>query len=322
MKSGNFRDKAVTGLSFLTLAAVIALLAAAFAGGPKTVLLQAQEGPTAPAPLASSVKIATWNIRDCAASDKSTGERISLHDSVALTIKEAEADIIVLEEIQSDEAKGGDIALLSVALARAGWAMPFVAVVDTRGEDDLAVFSRYKIVEQGPILEPGQADPWPRSGIYASIDVGGISVDVLGFHFKAMGDEKSETTRRAQAKALGLHLIATYGAALTTKAIVLAGDFNTANASDLGAKDSTLSALRLADDGDRTNDFLATNYSFRGSEPTFVDSRYSSVLDHILLSPALADGFDGTRVKVIPPAAGSGAIPTSDHRLVLVEITP
>ncbi|PKL04562.1 MAG: hypothetical protein CVV53_08835, partial [Spirochaetae bacterium HGW-Spirochaetae-9] len=111
-------------------------------------------------------------------------------------------------------------------------------------------------------------------------------------------------------------------AALTTKAIVLAGDFNTANASDLGAVASTLSALRLADDADKTNDFLATNFSFRKTEPTFVDSRYSSVLDHILLSPALAAGFDGARVKVLQPAAGPGAIPTSDHRLVLVEITP
>ncbi len=343
MKPGRFRDKAVAGLSFLTLAAVVALIAAAFAGGPKTVLLQAQEQPAAPAqtsdpkaalapaqapareapaPLASSVKIATWNVRDCAASDASTGSRISLHDEVALTIKQAEADIIVLEEIQSDEAKGGDIALLSVALARAGWAMPFVAVVDTKGEDDLAVFSRYKIVEQGPVLEPGQADSWPRSGIYASIDIGGKSLDLLGFHFKAMGDEKSEGTRRAQAQALGLHLTASYGADLTKKAIVLAGDFNTANASDLGAKASTLSALRLADDADPANDFLATNQSFLGAEPTFVDSRYSSVLDHILISPALAAGFDRTRVRVIQPAAGKGKIPTSDHRLVLVEITP
>jgi endonuclease/exonuclease/phosphatase family metal-dependent hydrolase len=266
--------------------------------------------------------IATWNVRDCAASDKSSGERIPLHDYVALTIKEAGVDIIVLQEIQSDDAKGGDIALLSVALARAGWAMPYVAVVDVRGEDDLAIFSRYRIAEQGPVLEPGEADPWPRSGIYASIDCGMMAIDVLGFHFKAMGDEKSERTRRAQAEALGRHLAAAYGAELATRAVVLAGDFNTANASDLGAKASTLSALRLADDNDKGNDFLATNFSFRGAEPTFVDSRYSSVLDHIFLSPALADGFDETRVKVLQPVAGSGEIPTSDHRLVRVEISP
>jgi len=334
VKSGHFRDKAAAGLSFLTLAAVIALIVAAFAGGPKTVLLQAQEQPApvairpspaaapAPASAASSITIATWNVRDCAASDKKTGERVSLHDTIALTIKEAEADIIVLEEIQSDDAKGGDIALLSVALARAGWAMPFVAVVDARGEDDLAIFSRYRIAEQGPVLEPGKTDPWPRSGIYASIDLGGVRVEVLGFHFKAMGDDTSERTRRAQAEALGRHLAAAYGTELATKAIVLAGDFNTANASDLGAKASTLSALRLADDADKGNDFLATNFSFRGAEPTFVDSRYSSVLDHILLSPALAAGFDESRVKVLRPAAGHGQIPTSDHRLVLVEISP
>lgn len=353
-----WRSLATAVLSLLTIAAVAFLVVSAFTGAPKTVLLQAQENPapeiqppSIPAPLKqdtpkaaptepaapaaqdapgtvgtlgaadSSLRVATWNVRDCAALDAASNSRVALHDYVARSIKAARADIIVLEEIQSDESKGGDIALLSVALAREGWAMPFVAVVNARGEDDLAIFSRYRIADYGPVLEPAKTDPWPRPGIRASIQTGSSSLDLYGFHFKAMGDEKSEIARRAQAEALGLHLLAAYGEGLTSRAIVLAGDFNTANDSDFLARASTLSALRLADDADKSNDFLDANYSYRQAEPTFVDSRYSSILDHVLISPILAAGFDKKNVEVIKPSPGPGRIPTSDHNLVLVEIS-
>ncbi|HWR13085.1 MAG TPA: endonuclease/exonuclease/phosphatase family protein [Rectinemataceae bacterium] len=351
------RSLATAVLSLLTIAAVAFLVVSAFSGDPKTVLLQAQENPSPgiqaptippppkPAPpkqdspktaptaeeasgsvgavaAGSSLRVATWNVRDCAALDAASNSRVALHDYVARSIKAARADIIVLEEIQSDEGKGGDIALLSVALAREGWAMPFVAVVNARGEDDLAVFSRYRIADYGPVLEPAKTDPWPRPGIRASIQTGSGSLDLYGFHFKAMGDEKSEKARRAQAEALSLHLLATYGEGLTSRAIVLAGDFNTANDSDFLAHASTMSALRLADDADKSNDFLDTNYSYRQAEPTFVDSRYSSILDHVLISPVLAAGFDRKKVEVLTPSPGPGRIPTSDHNMVLVEISP
>ena len=210
--------------------------------------------------------------------------------------------------------------------------MPYVAVVDARGEDDLAVFSRRRIDRQGPVLEPGTAGAWPRPGIFASIEAGGGRLDLYGFHFKAMGDEKSAAARRAQAEALGDYLRASYGGGLPKAAIVVAGDFNTAADSDFGEKGSTLSALRLAEDMDPSNDFLALNDRFRRNEPTFVDSRYSSVLDHILVSPALAAGLGPDSVEVIPPltgpltgppqepAAGPGGIPTSDHRIVVATV--
>jgi len=136
-----------------------------------------------------------------------------------------------------------------------------------------------------------------------------------------MGDAGSEKTRRAQAMAVGAHIVSVYGDSLSARAIVLAGDFNTANASDFMEKDSTLSALRLADDTNKANDFLDVNYRFRRAEPTFVDSGYSSILDHILLSPALAGTMDKSRVEIRAPAPGPGKIPTSDHRLVLAELT-
>ncbi|MFA5851639.1 MAG: endonuclease/exonuclease/phosphatase family protein [Spirochaetales bacterium] len=326
-----FRSIAAAALSILSIAAVAYLALAPLSGKQGSILLQAQEKPapstlpnTNPAPSSpkAALRVATWNVRDCAAWDPVAKERIPLHDSVARMIKDARADIIILEEVQSDEAKGGDIALLSVALAREGWAMPYVAVVNAKGEDDLAVFSRYRIEDYRPVLEPGPADKWPRPGIFASIDAGGAVLDVYGFHFKAMGDAASEKTRRAQAEALGRYLVAMYGMGLSSKAIIVAGDFNTANASDLAGESSTLGALRLAEDSDASNDFLDANYFFRRDEPTFVDSRYSSILDHILLSPVLAARVDASKVLVLAPPPRQGKIPTSDHSMVIVEIFP
>ena len=343
MSAPRFGRAAAAAVSALTVAAVAYLAVAAASPGPKNTLLQAAERPSPPpaaaaAPSAespkapslppaaegqtSTLRVATWNVRDCAAYDAARKERVALHDYVAGSIKAAAADVIVLEEIQADGSKGGDIALLSVALARAGWAMPYVAVVDAKGEDDLAVFSRRRIDRQGPVLEPGVKGSWPRPGIFASIEVDGGRLDLFGFHFKAMGDSKSASARRAQALALGDYLRAAYGAGLPQAAIVVAGDFNTATDADFSEKGSTLSALRLSEDADPANDFTALNDRFRRNEPTFVDSRYSSVLDHILVSPALASGLGPGSVEVISPSPGPGKIPTSDHRIVVATITP
>jgi endonuclease/exonuclease/phosphatase family metal-dependent hydrolase len=269
---------------------------------------------------AQALRVGSWNVRDCAAWDEASSEKIALHDYVAATVRDAKADIMLFQEIQSDEGKGGDIALLSVALARQGWAMPYTAVVNAKGEDDLAVFSRYKIEAEEKVLEPSAADPWPRPGIYAEVEVAGSSVYLYGFHFKAMGDEKSEAARKAQALALAAELAKRHVGSLDKDRIIIAGDFNTANPGDLEGPGSTLSTLRLLGDEDPANDFLALNYQFLPDTPSFADSRYESILDHILVSPSLAAGLGEDSIHVIEAAEGPGTIPTSDHRLLLAEI--
>lgn len=340
------RSAVATGFAILSLVVVLLLAALPFLGysGAVAVHAEASPGPAIqtqtektknpvlpqPSPTTllpsqnvgtnTSLKIASWNVRDCAVYDSASKERISLHDYVAATLRESGADIAILQEIQSDESKGGDIALLSVALAKQGWAMPYTAVVNAKGEDDLAVFSRYKIEAQGDILQPAADDPWPRPGIYSLIEIGEEKLHVYGFHFKAMGDSESEAARKAQARALALALKSRHGDSITTDSIVLAGDFNTANPGDLEAKNSTLSLLTLAEDGNPSNDFLALNYSFLPGSPSFVDSRYSSVLDHILVSPRLKAGLSKDSIRLLEPLPGPGTIPTSDHKLLLAEI--
>lgn len=335
-----FRSAAATSLILLGVAVILALAILPLFGHSGTVLIHTDQGQTLESPLKPALqelttapvaavneasagvtlRIGSWNVRDCAAWDEAAGERIALHDYVAAAVRKAEADVMLFQEIQSDESKGGDIALLSVALAKQGWSMPYTAVVNAKGEDDLAIFSRYKIEAEERLLEPTEADPWPRPGIYARIGAAQTPLHLYGFHFKAMGDAKSEAARRAQASALVKVLAERHSGSLDSDRIIVAGDFNTANASDLEGSDSTLATLSSLGDQDPDNDFLALNYHFLPAVPSFVDSRYRSVLDHILVSPSLKAGISKDSIHVIEAVEGPGTIPTSDHRLLLAEI--
>lgn len=325
-------------MSALTLIAVVGLLVIAFGQKNGALKISAQEIlPASPtqtlnAPHESpkkpdagknetiTIRIANWNIHDCALYNAKTKEREPLHTYVAQALHEARVDIVVFEEIQGDNKKGGDIALLSVALAKEGWSMPYVAISTSKSEDDIALFSRYKIIESGQVLEPDSSALWPRPGIYARISVGAQKLDVYGFHFKAMDDAKSQEARLAQAKALESLLIARYGSELAKMPIVLAGDFNTVNPADFQEKNSVLSFLSLKEDTASENDFLPVNYHFYPHEPTFVDKNYRSLLDHLLLSASLARMASTNTVMIMQPPYTDAGIPVSDHRMILADI--
>ncbi|MGB4571930.1 MAG: endonuclease/exonuclease/phosphatase family protein [Rectinemataceae bacterium] len=302
-------------------------------------------GPTAGdiPPAGLPLRIATWNVRDCAISDAKTGERISLHDGIAAVVRDLRVDIIVFEEIQRDDGKGGDIALLSVALAKAGWAMPWNSSVESGGQDDLAVFSRYRILSSEAVLAPGEAKAWPRPGIRAEVDTGAGHLQLYGFHFKAMSDPESQAARLRQATALAGLLRAEIGAGTAPGAdnvhgihntdssdssnnaanalIVVGGDFNTTNTDELSGPGSTLAMLQLKDNADPSDDFLAANLRYLPGIPTYADERYRSVLDHIILSPAAARSLVPGSVSIAELPETNGAAPLSDHRPVLVELS-
>lgn len=319
-------------MSVLTLAAVLGLFVIAIGQKSGSLRISAQETVLSPpktfpaetpAITASAIpiRIANWNIHDCAFYNAKTKEREPLHQYVAKALHEAKVDIVVFEEIQGDTKKGGDIALLSVSLAKEGWSMPYVALSTSKSEDDIAVFSRYKIVESGQVLVPGSSDLWPRPGIYARISLGSQDLDIYGFHFKAMDDEKSHEARLAQAKALADLLISRYEAELSQKPIILAGDFNTVSSADFLENHSVLSFLSMKEDTDSSNDFLPVNYSFYPAEPTFVDKNYRSLLDHILISASLAKNASEKNTFVMQPPSTEAGIPVSDHRMIVTDIT-
>jgi endonuclease/exonuclease/phosphatase family metal-dependent hydrolase len=317
----NFGSLFTKILGILTFAAVTGLVVLGIAGDLVNKPGSIQASTLAPADTSQpGLRFATWNVRDCAATEASTGERLSFHDSIAQTIMEEGIDIIAFQEIQADSGSGGDIALLSVALAKAGWAMPYTAVVDAKGSDDLAIFSRFKILEQGPVLSPASPALWPRPGIFSRIQVRESTIDVYGFHFKAMSDPASIKARLNQAAALAGHLLQTYGPRIASTHIIVAGDLNTTGKEDLEGPGSTLSILTLRSDETEDNDFLPTNFEYLDGSPTFLDSRYSSVLDHVVVSPSLQKGLSKKDVKIIEGKNGKGSIPASDHRMVVLRV--
>lgn len=332
--------------AFLAIAGMLFLMGVHIANPKAAVALVTGDIGTPPEPTqarlenGNRLRIVTWNLRDCAATDPATGERIPFHDEVATILRDLGADVALFQEIQQDDEKGGDIALLQVALARAGWAMPYQASVETGGSDDIAVFSRYRIASCGSVLEPlhsapaatqgaDSGKPWPRPGLHAVIDTGPATLDLYSFHFKAMPDARSETARKAQAKALAGLLReeaakraspqADHGASAPWLAVV-AGDFNTINPGDLAGAGSTLEYLELRDDKDGSNDFKSANGLLLPGVPTYADEKHSSVTDHILMSrdafAAMSEGWPRIG-QDLPRKAG---IPVSDHRPLTVEI--
>lgn len=284
-----------------------------------------------PAPAASAggtaVRVLSWNLRDCAATVAGTGERLSLHDAIAVTIAGIGPDLALLQEIQQDDEKGGDIALLQVALAKAGWSMPYQVSIETGGQDDLALFSRYPIRESEAVLQPAAQDPWPRPGLRAVVDFGAVEFEVYNFHFKAMADARSETARKAQAKAAAVllrnRLSARRGDGKPYFA-VLGGDFNTVSPGDREGADATLRVLSLREDADSSDDFLALNETWLAGVPTYADERWRSVTDHLIVSGDVsnraAGGLSAASVRIAdipPPQQG---IPVSDHRPVVADL--
>jgi endonuclease/exonuclease/phosphatase family metal-dependent hydrolase len=265
------------------------------------------------------LRILSWNLRDCAATDGKTGERLAFHEPIARVLGSLRPDVAAFEEIQQDDEKGGDIALLQVALAKAGWAMPYQTSIETGGQDDIALFSRAPILSSEAVLEPGPSDPWPRPGLHAVVATG-TKLDIFVFHFKAMSDKDSESARKAQAKAVADLIRRDLAQGTLSSLAVVAGDFNTDNPGDRGSPASTLGFLELKDDSDPSNDFTDAIEDLRPQVPTFVDNRYKSVLDHLILSPRATAALKPGSVLVFKDLPSVGSVPISDHRPVLVEL--
>ncbi|MCX7027540.1 MAG: endonuclease/exonuclease/phosphatase family protein [Spirochaetes bacterium] len=265
-------------------------------------------------------RILSWNLRDCAATDSKTGERLSFHEPIAEVLSELKPDLAAFVEIQQDDEKGGDIALLQVALAKAGWAMPYQTSVETGGQDDIAVFSRSPILSSESVLEPGSSESWPRPGLHAVVEAAGEKLDFFIFHFKAMSDKDSEAIRKAQAKAEANLVRKDIAQGTLSGLVVVAGDLNTTNPGDRGSPDSTLGLLMLKDDSDPSNDFKDPIEDLSPQVPTFVDKHYRSVLDHLILSPKAAAALEPGSALVYTDLPAAKPIPISDHRPILVEL--
>ncbi|HNP93851.1 MAG TPA: endonuclease/exonuclease/phosphatase family protein, partial [Rectinema sp.] len=220
-----------------------------------------------------TIRIATWNVKDCSATNQKTKEAFLLHSFIAEAIKEARIDIIAFQEIQIEGRKGADIALLQDALMSIDWAMPHVAWTRSPLNDDLAILSRFPITESQTILAPSE-QPWPRPVLEACIDLGDMLLYLYTAHFKAYADQESLSARLAQAQALASHIRQYFGQSIKETAIILAGDFNTVSSYDMQSKIGTVDLLQLRDNEDSTDDFLSLNLEWLNFKPTYKSKSY------------------------------------------------
>lgn len=279
----------------------------------------AHAGNTAQIPPQTVLRVATWNVHDCSASNKKTGQTFPLHAQISRTLHKLRIDIIALQEIQVEGRKGADIQLLQNALEHEGWPMPHAAWVKSPQADDLAILSRFPIVQNQAVLEPSKA-PWPRPVLEAHIDVAGRELVLYNAHFKAFDDATSLSARRAQASALASLLRLQYGERIRQMAIVLAGDFNTIMPEDMAPHTGTLDVLQLRDNKDPRDDFLSANLKWRYPEPTFTSANYSSITDHLIISPALAAQAGPNDIAIVDAPDSGYGFPLSDHKILILSL--
>ncbi|HRS66674.1 MAG TPA: endonuclease/exonuclease/phosphatase family protein [Spirochaetia bacterium] len=272
-------------------------------------------------PLPASITVMTYNVEDMYRGN------INRHDAMAQIIKNASVEIAVLCEIQANGTNPGstqdDVSLLKTVLANIGWAMPYSCFADSSdgaGNDDIVIISKYPIIAYEEILPPGT---WPRKGIKAVIEVSDGSITknytVIGLHLKAFDDADSVQKRLDQSQALANYLRTTYSAnTLTTGYFIVAGDMNTYATGDRSPTATcTLGYLQLLDDADTTNNFIAVNETLLSSTATH---QLGSVLDHIIVSPALYSKYRSGSITVKTTDPNYTMTDVSDHYPVLLEL--
>jgi endonuclease/exonuclease/phosphatase family metal-dependent hydrolase len=270
------------------------------------------------APLPSSITVMSYNVEDF------YRESTNRHEAIAQLMKSMSVEVAVLCEVQANGSNPGstqdDVSLLKTALSNIGWAMPYSCFADDY-YDDIVIISKYPIKTSEEILPPGGSATWPRAGIKAVIEIsdGTTTKDytVMGFHLKAMEDGIQK--RIDQAKALADYFRATYSAStLSTGYFIVAGDMNTFTVGDRSpAETCTLGYLRLLDDADATNNFTAVNEALL---PTTATHQLGSVLDHIILSPALYAKYQSGTITVKATDTDFDMTKLSDHYPVLLEL--
>lgn len=284
------------------------------------VLVTQEEAPPATGSIGVSLRVVSYNAQDFYTNGTNQ------HTAIAQAVKDMGAHVLILTETEGTVGQSGyDIGPFQSALSSIGWALPYSAYAEVGYADDIVVLSKYQITGSMEILQPGS---WPREGIQATLKVANLSgdyiyVSVIGLHLKASFniDEGLEyvTQRINQAHALADYLRSLHGTDLSTANVLVAGDMNTWLPGDRSpAQTCTLGYLRLLDDADSTNNFHAVNEELLPATET---QRLGSVLDHVILSPALWDRYVIGSIQVVDTTTHvADMLDLSDHFPVLLEL--
>lgn len=264
----------------------------------------------------SDVIIATFNAADLGIAGD--------HDLLAKWLKSAGVDIIVLQEIQTEDA-----ALLDSALTSNGVSLPYHVFTIQYGypNDYIAVWSKWPVYDASDIVYPVYTDPISGTNISLSYlrPVFKFRINVLGSypvwfyaaHLKA--EYELDPTflnlqkRRTQAQIIQDTILATQN--IYTDQIVILGDMNTALPEDFDSG-QTLDILSFHNDNpaNPSNDFIPINATFLPDDAWTI-STFSSRLDHILLSPGLFPYYVSNSVNIPHPSPSP-----SDHYPVVITL--
>lgn len=264
-------------------------------------------GTTGTAGTPYTITLMCWNIEKFDA----TGS----FAAAASEVKNQQADVLIVCEIQNND---GDQTSFSTALSSTSWPMTYQYVSSmSDGFNSIGVFSRYPVTSATEILKSGHVRSIYKIVVSLS---NGRSMTLYGGHLKSGSDPASFLARESQSQALANYIRSNHNTA--TDYVAIMGDMNTMGSNSSAPVEdfqsgSTLDRLRLKDDGDAGNDFLAVNYTYL---PTTYTHVWPSLLDHIILSPAATARYVSGSVSV-PATDWEGAGIISDHRPVRVRLS-
>ena len=227
-------------------------------------------------------------------------------DRVAALVREAKADLVLLQEVDRLTTRSGRVDQLRELERRTGLHGAFGKTLDYQGgEYGIAVLSRWPVRRDTLVrlpVEPPQARAGgsyePRGALVAWIDAPGRPLRVVNTHLDASGDDhyRRQEVARVRADATALAAVSSAGAPL----VLVGGDFN--------AEPGTATHLTMTEGG-----FLDAWAACGGAGDglTYSAARPVKRIDYLFVL-----GRAGCR------AARVIASDASDHRPLLVTLTP
>jgi len=241
-----------------------------------------------------TVRFLTWNIHWGLGAD-------GVHDAsrIAAALRAADADVVLLNEVDVHRRRSGNVHQPSFLAAAAGYPYWYYGSSFTSwasGGLRLShygnlLLSRFPIVHAETVALPRPRGREPRSLLLAEVVIGGVPATVAGVHLGLGREERLAQAAVIHARTLG-------GGALSGRPVILMGDFN--------AHPASPEMALLTGDGGFVDTHAAT-----GAGPTFPLPEPWARIDYILVSPDLAG-----RVM----AAGPLPLPGSDHLPVAADI--
>ena len=222
-------------------------------------------------------------------------------DRIGHILRMIDADVVMLEEVENARAME---MLLTESLGDMGYTVHFVEGQDSFTGQDVGLLSRLPVAEVGRtderVTPPGRdRSQGVSKNMYARLQLGDLSVTIIGLHFLARPTDPDRKPRR-EAQAEVIRQLVEQEIA-SGQSVVVLGDFNDYDGQslDLGGNQpitDVLQRIKAAGptDADDLRNVAAevpqrerfTAHWDRNRNDT-VDEGEFSAIDHILLSPAL-----------------------------------